>query len=500
MNKKIVSIGIATIFIIMGLTTASSLEIKNNLNNSGNTIYVDDDNIDGPWDGTAYHPYRYIQDAVDASNDYDTVFIKSGTYTKNVKINKSINLIGENLETTILNIKDYSNTQFTDAIAVNEDYVTIENLTITNADTSAITFRYFGPQGYGKGNNCTINNCYFYNNNVAIYSFIDGIDDGLISNCIIENSDLGISLGSQTGFPTGDLSNWVITDCIIRHTTGGYYSHGIVVRAASSNVLISNCEIYDAEYGILSYSGQWIQNQGWIPVKNIEVDNCNIFSCKNGINMNCTYDSIIKNCYIMNNDIGIKTDSSTDNNKIYSNKFINNDQNAKNKGNNKWDNDYPSGGNYWSDYTGLDEDNDGIGDTPYYINDNAVDNYPLVCDIDNFAPLKPTITGPTSGKINEEHTYIASCIDPDGNDIQYLFDWGDDSDSGWQSTPSAQHTWSEKSNYEIRVKAKDSMGAESDWSEPLEVEITSKSKALHQFSFLQRLIKHFPFLSRLFTV
>jgi len=76
------------------------------------------------------------------------------------------------------------------------------------------------------------------------------------------------------------------------------------------------------------------------------------------------------------------------NNSVFHNNFIDNAvQVYSSASTNVWDNGYPSGGNYWSDYNGTDlysgvyqnePGSDGIGDTPYVIDENNVDNYPLI--------------------------------------------------------------------------------------------------------------------------
>jgi nitrous oxidase accessory protein NosD len=45
---------------------------------------------------------------------------------------------------------------------------------------------------------------------------------------------------------------------------------------------------------------------------------------------------------------------------------------------NSWDDGYPSGGNYWSDYNGTDANHDGIGDTSHVLDANNTDHYPLM--------------------------------------------------------------------------------------------------------------------------
>jgi len=70
--------------------------------NEKNTIYVDDDNTQGPWDGTQDNPYQFIQDGVDASETGDTVYVYGGFYNEQVSIDKPLNLRGESIDDTII--------------------------------------------------------------------------------------------------------------------------------------------------------------------------------------------------------------------------------------------------------------------------------------------------------------------------------------------------------------------------------------------------------------
>jgi parallel beta-helix repeat protein len=106
----------------------------------------------------------------------------------------------------------------------------------------------------------------------------------------------------------------------------------------------------------------------------------------------------ITNNIISYNNYGFDLSDSHYNN-IYHNSIIGNNIQAQDgNDNNLWNDTYPSGGNFWSDYTGSDlyqgvnQDilgSDGFGDTPYVIDSISQDNYPLMEPSDDFAFLKP---------------------------------------------------------------------------------------------------------------
>ena len=102
---------------------------------------------------------------------------------------------------------------------------------------------------------------------------------------------------------------------------------------------------------------------------------------------------------------------------------------------------------------------------------------PLIVRIKpNSPPEKPSINGPSTGITGESLVYDASTTDKDGDKVYYMFDWGGE-ESGWigpyksGETASASHVWRTEGTYTIKVKAKDVYGAESEWSDPLQVAV-----------------------------
>jgi parallel beta-helix repeat protein len=198
-QKSIITIGIILIFMLSNICPTTSSDKAN----FDNIIYVDDDNADGPWDGSIEHPYQTINDGVIAAKEGDTVYVYSGIYGEGytdkyacVKIDKRINLVGEDKYTTIIDANQPPNPAKM-GVVLNTDGISIHGFTIRNA--------VWAGGGAGRGisidylkpyiNNITIYDNILVNNDYGIINF-DGNHCEIYNNIISNSEEAGIWLFS----------------------------------------------------------------------------------------------------------------------------------------------------------------------------------------------------------------------------------------------------------------------------------------------------------------
>jgi len=281
-----------------------------------------------------------------------------------------------------------------------------------------------------------------YGHTYGIVLCVSSTNNIIINNTII-NATIGISLkpsvGNNTiadnilinhdGFYIWDSDNNIITNNTIasipeKGSRGIYLSdsdgnvftsntitnsrlYGIQLFAAYDNVFKEN-NVKDNYHGMyLEYSRRNIISQNNFTKNNnngiyMKTSTYNTISGNNIANNYCgivvgsssNYNSISENNITANNRHGIELIYSS-NNSIYHNNFINNTAHVYVTPGyiNNWDDGYPSGGNYWSDYAGVDlfsgpyqneTGSDGIGDTSYVIGENNTDRYPLMGPFNSF--------------------------------------------------------------------------------------------------------------------
>jgi parallel beta-helix repeat protein len=229
------------IFLFLGVGTVSGINIKIensgvHVNFDGNTIYVDDDNINGLWDGTIDHPYQYIQDGVNASSNYDVVYVFSGLYLENVYIDKSITLTGENRETTIIDGNHSGNTI---CLRVSGG-VTINGFTIQHSGD--FYWVDAGINMYNINDNTIFNNIIKENINGIIINYC--FNNRFYDNIIEENYNNGFFGNSQ-------LYNSTVSDNIIRNNE----KYGLYLYSSENNEIKNNIIENNSVMNILSAEG-----------------------------------------------------------------------------------------------------------------------------------------------------------------------------------------------------------------------------------------------------
>ena len=181
--------------------------------------------------------------------------------------------------------------------------------------------------------------------NIITHNSDTGIDNGgdnntISRNTITNNSYNGISLGGPNNIVSGN-------------TIADNNESGISMRSASDNNTLCGNTITDNCYGI------------------------SVGDSQHGLN---TQNTIIEGNTISHNDHGIYLYEGTSNSIIYHNNLTNSENAYVSHGcnDNQWYDQTLHQGNYWDDYIGVDENHDGIGDTPYHIQEQGMDAYPLM--------------------------------------------------------------------------------------------------------------------------
>lgn len=259
-----------------------------------------------------YVRYASIQQAINNADEGDSIFVSSGTYHNHIVVNKTVSLIGENPETTVIDGNKAQN---------------ILNITAHNVNITKFTVQ---------------------NGNKAFYLSSSSGSSIIADSNIIDNS-YGVFVESDNNLLTGN-------------------------NIVNSNV--AGIEIF--------------ASCGCSPVRANTVTENKLLNNSCGIQLTHSVDSLVCHNNFVNNTQQVFTYSSQ----------------------NTWDDGYPSGGNYWSDYKerypdAEELDNSGIWNTPYKIDENNQDNYPLM---DPWSPPKDT-TPPTITVLSPENkTYTTTSV------------------------------------------------------------------------------------------
>ena len=350
MSKKTVYTVIITLFLLIIL----SLKVENQ------SVKAEPDNITVP------DKYPTIQEAINAANPGDIINVRVGAYYEHLNVNKPLTLIGESRESTIIDGSGENQT----IIEITASNVVISRFTVQNCSRAAGT-SYAGIKVSGYA--CNITHNIVTKSKIGIFVISKG---SRIADNVVENNGQGIVLysSSEVAVEANNVSantvgislalsfnNMIMGNRALNSSTGG---HGITLSSDSFNNTIRANELMD------NYHGMWLSSS--------------------------SNNSILENIIANNKLLGIELANSSDN-VFYHNNFINNGLpphapsikhvTIDSKSESIWDDGYPSGGNYWHDYTDVDEKSgpnqgqagsDAIWDKSYVINENNTDRYPSV--------------------------------------------------------------------------------------------------------------------------
>jgi hypothetical protein len=424
-----------------------------------NYIHVDVNNTAGPWNGTAEYPLQYINDALAVIAPNGTIFVHEGVYDNtSISLNKSMNLIGENQNTTILDGGGLNNSVI---VQINgSPLITISNLTIRNA--------MYGLQIL-NGENSTVSHC----------TFTNCIDSGvlmseyqhlLVTESNFQDNTRGIQLSNcsyNQFYHNNFINNMIQVSSYINTTnntwdngsTGNYWDNYRMMYPNATIIPITGT--WDTPY-VVNASGNNTDNHPWVYpngfIDTIPPEVTVVYP--NGgeiVSGDITIEWISYDDTTMNLNGTIRIEYSADNGISWNQ--ITSQQN--NTGFYQWNTTtVPDGNSYLIKVNATDE----------FLNTGS-DTSNASFSIGNHLPEIPQISGPSEGGNGIIFNFTVVASDPEGNQIYYKWDWDDGNVTEWlgpfnsSETITKSYAWANDGNYSIRVKARNIGGSESNWSE-----------------------------------
>jgi len=289
-----------------------------------------------------YVKYSSLQQALDNATAGDTIYVSTGLYAEQLSVEKSISLEGENASTTVINF-----------------FATVLNISADDVSVSDFTIRYSGCACFGY---CSVNVTDSQNTNITNNEIVSdqfGIQVHNVSRAIIAHNKVT---------HTGDSAISVLASSrvsVVGNTVTA--SNGIYLDNSSESVIQENTISCSRGAGIMTYQS----HENTFSGNDISVNMSSVISLSESDN----------NTFFGNNVSSYSPNGlffwQSSNNSIFHNNFLGNSCQllSYRSSTDFWDDGLE--GNYWNSYVEVDANLDGIGDTPFVLDSNNRDNYPL---------------------------------------------------------------------------------------------------------------------------
>ncbi len=362
------------------------------IGDSGWVSFRDAGNCSGS--GTLVDPYVIEDCIIDAKGGSPCIYIVGSTVHFRIENCTLINAVGGSFGSITLDHTCFGQL-FDNNISTNPTGIYLLASNFTSIQENCVVENNWGIvlDEYCQGNVISYNNVTFNDNGITVQdscmnnqisnnlvsrNYIDGIslfsnsaNNSVAYNSVIENDFKGIYLSSNSN------NNSILSNDVKDNGESGIWLN----FNSNNNTVIGNNASSNGEDGIRIEGSSSNNTIGENKIQNNTLDGIVLVD-------DCSNNTFIYNYVVGNTGTGANITVGCDGNLFYYNNFsMNCVKNAQDNGTfNRWDNG--SIGNYWGDYGGIDNNDDGIGDTPQPVSGEGSiqDNYPIWSDVDEIPP------------------------------------------------------------------------------------------------------------------